>query len=314
MKDKENFDFYKYILGREKEMSYIDLHMHSNYSDDGEFTPKELADLCIERGIKYFAIADHNSVRGIEEGKEYIKDKDTTIIPAIELDCSIDGVNLHVLGYGIDYKSEIFEEIEANIIKQEQVASKERMRLVRELGINFEDGMIEKLSKNGVVNGEMIAEAAMTFDENQENPLLKPYYKNGSRSDNPFVNFYWDFCAQGKTAYVEVKFISLEEAVKVILDNGGVPILAHPGNNTKEDLELLEKIIASGVKGLEVYSSYHNEEQIAFYRDFAYRNNLLITCGSDFHGKTKPSIIVGGVSCNNSEEKIIEELHIKVGQ
>ncbi len=295
-------------------MSYIDLHMHSNYSDDGEFTPKELADLCIERGIKYFAIADHNSVRGIEEGKEYIKDKDTTIIPAIELDCSIDGVNLHVLGYGIDYKSEIFEEIEANIIKQEQVASKERMRLVRELGINFEDGMIEKLSKNGVVNGEMIAEAAMTFDENQENPLLKPYYKNGSRSDNPFVNFYWDFCAQGKPAYVEVKFISLEEAVKVILDNGGVPILAHPGNNTKEDLELLEKIIASGVKGLEVYSSYHNEEQIAFYRDFAYRNNLLITCGSDFHGKTKPSIIVGGVSCNNSEEKIIEELHIKVGQ
>ncbi len=314
MKDKENFDFYKYILGREKEMSYIDLHMHSNYSDDGEFTPKELADLCIERGIKYFAIADHNSVRGIEEGKEYIKDKDTTIIPAIELDCSIDGVNLHVLGYGIDYKSEIFEEIEANIIKQEQVASKERMRLVRELGINFEDGMIEKLSKNGVVNGEMIAEAAMSFDENQENPLLKPYYKNGSRSDNPFVNFYWDFCAQGKPAYVEVKFISLEEAVKVILDNGGVPILAHPGNNTKEDLELLEKIIASGVKGLEVYSSYHNEEQIDFYRDFAYRNNLLLTCGSDFHGKTKPSIIVGGVSCNNSEEKIIKELDIKLGQ
>ena len=295
-------------------MSYIDLHMHSNYSDDGEFTPKELADLCIERGVKYFAIADHNSVRGIEEGKEYIKDKDITIIPAIELDCSIDGVNLHVLGYGIDYKSDIFEEIEANIIKQEQVASKERMRLVRELGINFDDEMIEKLSKNGVVNGEMIAEAAMSFDKNHENPLLKPYYKNGLRSDNPFVNFYWDFCAQGKPAYVEVKFISVEEAVKVILDNGGVPILAHPGNNTKEDLELLEKIIASGVKGLEVYSSYHNEEQIAFYRDFAYRNNLLITCGSDFHGKTKPSIIVGGVSCNNSEEKIIKELDIKLGQ
>ena len=295
-------------------MSYIDLHMHSNYSDDGEFTPKELADLCIERGVKYFAIADHNSVRGIEEGKEYIKDKDITIIPAIELDCSIDGVNLHVLGYGIDYKSDIFEEIEANIIKQEQVASKERMRLVRELGINFEDEMIEKLSKNGVVNGEMIAEAAMSFDKNQENPLLKPYYKNGSRSDNPCVNFYWDFCAQGKPAYVEVKFISLEEAVKVILDNGGVPILAHPGNNVKEDLNLLEKIIARGVKGLEVYSSYHNEEQIAFYRDFAYRNNLLITCGSDFHGKTKPSISIGGVSCHNSEEKIIKELDIKLGQ
>lgn len=293
-------------------MSYIDLHMHSNYSDNGEFTPKELVDLCIEREIKYFAIADHNSVRAIEEAKEYIKDKDITIIPAVELDCTIEGVNLHVLGYGIDYKNKIFKVIEDNIIKQEQVASKERMKLVRELGIDFEDEVIGKLSKNGVVNGEMIAEAAMSFDKNKENPLLEPYYKNGSRSDNPFVNFYWDFCAQGKPAYVKVKFISLEEAVKIIVDNGGIPILAHPGNNTKEDLNLLEKIIARGIKGFEVYSSYHNEEQIAFYRNFIYENNLNLTCGSDFHGKTKPSIIIGGVSFHNNEKKIIKELAIKL--
>lgn len=290
-------------------MSYIDLHMHSNYSDDGEFTPRELADMCIEKGVKYFAIADHNSVNGIKEAKEYCKDKDITIVPAIELDCSIDGVNLHVIGYGIDYKNKIFEKIENNIIKQEKIASKERMRLVRELGIEFQDEAINKLSKNGVVTGEMIAEAAMAFDKDEKNPLLKPYYKNGLRSDNPFVNFYWDFCAQGKQAYVEIKFISLEEAVKVIVDNGGIPILAHPGNNTKENLELLDKIIACGVKGLEVYSSYHNNEQIDFYRDFAYKNNLFVTCGSDFHGKIKPSISIGGIDINNSEEEIINFLN-----
>lgn len=290
-------------------MSYIDLHMHSNYSDDGEFTPRELADMCIEKGVKYFAIADHNSVNGIKEAKEYCKDKDITIVPAIELDCSIDGVNLHVIGYGIDYKNKIFEKIENNIIKQEKIASKERMRLVRELGIEFQDEAINKLSKNGVVTGEMIAEAAMAFDKDEKNPLLKPYYKNGLRSDNPFVNFYWDFCAQGKQAYVEIKFILLEEAVKVIVDNGGIPILAHPGNNTKENLELLDKIIACGVKGLEVYSSYHNNEQIDFYRDFAYKNNLFVTCGSDFHGKIKPSISIGGIDINNSEEEIINFLN-----
>lgn len=208
-------------------MSYVDLHMHSNYSDDGEFYPKELVDLCLEKGIKYFSIADHNSTKGIAEAKEYCKDKDITIIPAIELDCTIDGVNLHLLGYGVDYKSDDFEIIEDNIISQEQVASKERMRLVRELGIDFEDAVIERLSKNGVVNGEMIAEAAMIFDKNKENTLLKPYYNGGVRSDNPYVNFYWDYCSQGKPAYAEVKFISLQEAIKVIEDNGGVPILAH---------------------------------------------------------------------------------------
>ena len=224
-------------------MSYVDLHMHSNYSDDGEFYPKELVDLCLEKGIKYFSIADHNSTKGIAEAKEYCKDKDITIIPAIELDCTIDGVNLHLLGYGVNYKSDDFEVIEDNIISQEQVASKERMRLVREIGIDFEDSVIERLSKNGVVNGEMIAEAAMIFDKNKENTLLKPYYNGGVRSDNPYVNFYWDYCSQGKPAYAEVKFISLQEAIKVIEDNGGVPILAHPGNNIKENKELLKRII-----------------------------------------------------------------------
>lgn len=292
-------------------MSYIDLHMHSNYSDDGEFYPKELVELCLERGVKYFSIADHNSTKGIAEAKEYCKDKDITIIPAIELDCTIDGVNLHLLGYGVDYKSDDFEIIEENIIAQEKVASKERMRLVRGLGINFEDSVIESLSKNGVVNGEMIAEAAMLFDNNQENQLLKPYYKGGVRSDNPYVNFYWDYCSQGKSAYAEVKYISLQEAVRVILDNGGVPILAHPGNNVKENRELLEKIISCGVKGLEVYSSYHNEKQTEFYRNFSINNNLIITCGSDFHGKTKPSISIGEISCEDNEEKIIEELSKK---
>lgn len=293
-------------------MSYIDLHMHSSYSDDGEFSPKELVELCLENGVKYFAIADHNSTKGIAEAKEYCNDKDITIIPAIELDCTIDEVNLHLLGYNIDYKSDDFEKIEEDIISQEQVASKERMRLVRELGINFEDSVIDSLSKNGVVNGEMIAEAAMVFDKNRENSLLKPYYKGGIRSDNPYVNFYWDYCSQGKPAYAEVKFISLQEAVKVVIENGGIPIIAHPGNNVKENKELLEKIIEAEVKGIEVYSSYHNKRQTTFYKEFAIDNNLVITCGSDFHGKTKPSINIGGISCEDNEELIIENLKSRI--
>ncbi|GFP76998.1 PHP domain-containing protein [Clostridium fungisolvens] len=293
-------------------MSYIDLHMHSCYSDDGEFKPQRLVDFCLDKNIKYFSIADHNSVRAIVEAKEYCIGKDIEIIPAIELDCSIDKVNLHVLGYGIDYNEKIFHEIEENIITQEQTASKERMRLVRELGIDFSDEVITSLSRNGVVNGEMIAEAAMMFDEAHENPLLKPYYENGSRSDNPYVNFYWDYCAQGKPAYVEVKFISLQEAVKIIKESGGIPVLAHPGNNVKEKVDLLEDIIACGIKGIEVYSSYHNKEQVAFYKEFALKHKLLLTCGSDFHGKTKPSISLGGTECEHNEERIIAELKVGI--
>lgn len=289
-------------------MSYIDLHVHSKYSDDGEFDPEKLADLCLERNIKYFSIADHNSVKAIPEAVEYCKNKDIEIIPAAELDCTCQGVNFHVLGYGIDYKNRIFDEISENIILQEQTASKKRMELVRESGIDFSDEFIASKSGNGVVTGELIAEAAMLFDKDHKNPLLKPYYENGSRSDNPYVNFYWDFCAQGRPAYAEVNYISLKEAVKIISENGGVPVLAHPGNNVKENIALLKSVISQGIKGLEVYSSYHSREQVMLYKEFALKHNLLITCGSDFHGKTKPSISLGGTECERSEENIISAL------
>lgn len=289
-------------------MSYIDLHMHSYYSDDGEFEPKQLIDLCLEKNIKYFSIADHNSVRGIKEAKEYCVGKNINIIPAIELDCTFNEINLHVLGYGIDYDKTVFYDIEDNIIKQEQFASKKRMKLVKELGIDFSDEVINSLSRNGVVNGEMIAEAAMEFDKNHENPLLMPYYENGSRSDNPYVNFYWDYCAQGKAAYAEVNFISLQEAISIIEESGGIPILAHPGNNIKENINLLEQIISCGIKEIEVYSSYHSKEQVEFYKKFSLKHKLLLTCGSDFHGKTKPSIVIGGTDCEGIEDKIISQL------
>ena len=289
-------------------MSYIDLHMHSYYSDDGEFEPKQLIDLCLEKNIKYFSIADHNSVRGIKEAKEYCVGKNINIIPAIELDCTFNEINLHVLGYGIDCDKTVFYDIEDNIIKQEQFASKKRMKLVKELGIDFSDEVINSLSRNGVVNGEMIAEAAMEFDKNHENPLLMPYYENGSRSDNPYVNFYWDYCAQGKAAYAEVNFISLQEAISIIEESGGIPILAHPGNNIKESINLLEQIISCGIKGIEVYSSYHSKEQVEFYKKFSLKHKLLLTCGSDFHGKTKPSIVIGGTDCEGIEDKIISQL------
>lgn len=289
-------------------MSYIDLHMHSFYSDDGEFSPKELVDLCVGKGIKYFSIADHNSVKGIKEAKEYCKDKEINIIPAVELDCTIDGVNLHVLGYGIDYNNDIFDKIEDDIIKQEQGASKKRMKLIRELGIDFSDEVIKKLSKNGVVNGEMIAEAAMEFDKDKNNLLLQPYYENGTRSDNPYVNFYWDYCAQGKPAYAEVKYISLEKAIEVIKTSGGIPVLAHPGNNVKEKHSLLESIRVSGIEGIEVYSSYHSKEKVEYYKEYAMKHKLILTCGSDFHGKTKPSIAIGSTDCENKENDIISEI------
>lgn len=289
-------------------MATIDLHLHSNYSSDGEFSPAQLVDFCLAAGLTHAAIADHNAVRAVAEAHKAAEGTQLCIIPAIEMDCTFKEVVLHLLGYGIDHTAPIFNEIEHALHKQEQDSSERLMYLVRQMGIDFDDEVIAELAYDGVVTGEMIAEAALLYDSRAENSLLGPYRDDGRRSDNPYVNFYWDLCSQGKPAYVPMDFISLSEAVEIIRANHGVPILAHPGLQVRDNASLLAKIIAEGIAGLEVYSSYHTREQVRFYHEAVQANELLVTCGSDFHGKTKKSITIGGIDCDGQETQIIDGL------
>ena len=86
------------------------------------------------------------------------------------------------------------------------------MKILKDTGIFFEEEKVLAMSRDGVVVGETIAEAALADDRNSENPLLVPYREGGERSDNPYVNFFWDYCSQGKPAYLPVSYPSFEEA------------------------------------------------------------------------------------------------------
>ncbi|SEU25842.1 hypothetical protein SAMN05443270_4054 [Lacrimispora sphenoides] len=276
----------------------LDLHMHSNISNDGEYSPSQLMQLCKQHGLKTVALADHNSVRGIEDAQKSANELGIEFIRAIELDCQFEGVNLHLLGYGIDPTVPEFEKNEMDILKKEQDASSKLIHLVQDLGIHLVIEAVLDLAIEGVVTGEMIAEVALEDKRNQNNPLLEPYRKNGKRSDNPYVNFYWDFCSQGKPAYVPIQFLGLNEAIQLIRKARGIAVLAHPGINIGQDQKILEGIVSCGIDGMEVYSSYHDESMVAFYSKQAEKFHLLKTMGSDFHGKTKPAIKLGYMSCH----------------
>ncbi len=267
--------------------SYIDLHMHSLYSDDGEFTPIQLVEMCHEAGVKIMAIADHNWVKAIDEAKKKAEEFKMKYIPAIEIDCTYQGINLHVLGYGIDYTNPAFNQ----------------------LGFDLKKEQLDVLSSNGVYTGEMFGEALLKDERYFNHELLKPYREGGNRSDNPYVNFYWDYYAQGKPCYTEVGFPSLEETIQLINDNGGVAVLAHPGNNLKGKFEIFDEMVEKGLQGVECFSSYHSQETNDYFYHKAKALNLFFTCGSDFHGKTKPAIHLGENGCINSKE--IEELLIQ---
>lgn len=287
---------------------FIDLHMHSLMSDDGEFTPEELVQKCHDAGITIMAIADHNSVKAIDRAKKEADKYGITYIPATEIDCTYEGINLHVVGYGIDYHQPIFNELEENILKQELQCSQQKLTLTNQLGFDLRKEQLDALSSNGVYTGEMFAEALLNDERYINHELLKPYRQGGNRSDNPYVNFYWDYYAQGKPCYTEVHFPSLKETIQIINEHGGVAVLAHPGNNLKGKYEVFDEMVQVGLQGIEAFSSYHNDEAIEYFFNKGREYQLLITCGSDYHGKTKPAIHLGKTGCFIDEHEIEKQL------
>lgn len=289
-------------------MSKIDMHMHSTISLDGEYRPKELARLCMEEGLEVVALSDHNSVRGVLEFQEESARYGIQVIPAIELDCTYEDLNLHLLGYGVDCSDPFFLENENHILEQMRDSSKKQMEIIFEAGILFDEAAVMKLAPDGIVVGEMIGEAAIHDVRNQENPLITPYLPGGSRSDNPYVNFYWDYFSQGKIAFLPIHYPTFYEAVDSIKKAGGFAVIAHPGQTVKKDEDRIRAMHASGACGMEVYSSYHTPEDVAYYRNLADELQMMKTMGSDFHGKTKPSVFLGKTYGEESEAELTQVL------
>jgi hypothetical protein len=109
----------------------------------------------------------------------------------------------------------------------------------------------------------------------------------------PYLNFYIDFFAQGSPAYVKIEFMDFTDAIDLIKKNSGIPVVAHPGHNLKGREEVVVELLKKGAEGLEAFNNYHTEKQIEYFAGVAIKHKVLLTCGSDFHGKTKPLIKVG---------------------
>lgn len=288
--------------------TFIDLHMHTFYSNDGDFAPSNLVELCHQAGIKIMAITDHNSVKGIDEASAKAKELGIILIKGIEIDCTADDLNLHVLGYGIDHNDPVFAKLEDNILTQELSCSLKKLELTNALGFDLDPAQLIELSPNGVYTGEMFAEVLLNDPRYLDHPLLKPYRDEGSRSANPYVNFYWDYYAQGKACYTPIHYPSLEETLSIIRNHKGVAVLAHPGNNLKDHFERVDALIRSGIQGIEAFSSYHAKETNDYFYQKAVSAHLLVTCGSDFHGKTKPAIRLNNTGCDVDQQAIVDQL------
>ena len=271
-------------------MNKADLHVHSSYSNDGELGVKDLVEKCREKDVQILAITDHNNTGAASEALELCERAGISFIPGIEIDCNYKGTDMHLLAYHIHWESQEIMELEA---KTEQVIMDAVPRMIRSLakaGIQIDGDELMEKSKGKLPAPELFAEVLMGNEDYHHNALIQPYLPGGERSDMPYINFYLDYFAQGKPAYVKLEVMEFTVALELVKRNGGIPIVAHPGLNFKGKEEQVQELLDLGAAGMEVFNNYHSENQMEYFAALTRSRGSLMTAGSDFHGKTKPLI------------------------
>lgn len=294
-------------------MGQTDLHLHSSVSIDGEISPRGLAERCRQQGVTLAALTDHNDVSGTVEFMWRSAQLGVRAFSGVELDCIHGAQPLHILGYGIDIANPTLLHALHEAREQFAAAGAQLMDAVAALGIQFDRDEVRHLAGKNAICAEDIAQSALHQPENRLHPLIAPLLPGGALSDQPLVNFYWSVCAPGKPAYTPIAMMSAAQAIAHIHGAGGIAVLAHPGVSIT-DSELLDDVLHLPLDGVEAFSSYHTAEQAAFYVKQAEKRNLLITGGSDFHGRIKPNIELGTVDWLEYEIPVRNALLQALGQ
>lgn len=283
-------------------MSKIDLHIHTIASTDGDDTVEKILNDAKQSGMEVIAIADHNRVVSVKEAQIRGKELGIKVLSGIEIDCEYKGVGLHVLGYGVDIENAKLLDLQQYYDQQDQQNTWLAVQKLQDhfkLSINRE--ALEKRAKNGIIVPEDVGDELLKDPQYNDCKWLKPYREQGNRSDNPNVNFYWDYFSQGKVAHVSGRAKTAQEIIDLIHECKGVAFIAHPGMNLKNNLEYLTELVSMGLDGIEVYSSYHTSEQVDYFYAEAKKYHILVSCGSDYHGKHKPSIAIGKIKYIKAE-------------
>ena len=244
----------------------LDLHVHSTASD-GTVSPEGVVERAIAGGLDVLALADHDTVAGVERAIAAARDRRLHIIPAIEMSSTFEGTDIHILGYFVDIRSEAFVEHTRRNHKRRG----ERM-----------SEMVAKLARQGITItrdqlGEQRGSAEVAYSRpHLARALVKVGYANSIR--DAFARLIGNNCP----AYVPTLIATPEEVTRVILSAGGIPVWAHPP--AEHFLRLLPRLLGAGLRGLEAYRATRVSAGVGKLEKVARKEGLVLTGGSDWHG------------------------------
>jgi hypothetical protein len=247
---------------------FADLHTHTNRSD-GTLSPAALVQKAAERDLRVLAVTDHDTVEGVDEATRAAEHRGLVLVPGVELSVTLDGTERHLLAYGFDPGH---DGLRAFLDEMQAARRRRAWQMVERLrarGLEVEDEQLRAVIDGPTAAGRPHLAAALVRAGHVSS--------TGEAFDR--------YLGREGPGFVAKPEVPAADALAVVHAAGGVGVLAHPGHWTSSaDVRAL---CAAGLDGIELYHRAHGASLRRYYRRLAEGYDLLVTGGSDYHGRTE---------------------------
>jgi predicted metal-dependent phosphoesterase TrpH len=264
-------------------MEGIDLHIHSTASD-GTLSPAGIIELAQKLNLRAIAITDHDTIAGSKEAFNIGLPPDVKFLTGVEISASFPpsisrAGSFHILGYSIRLDDSQLNNTLDLLQKARKYRNPKIVKRLNDLGFEFSLEDVASEIGDGQLGRPHIARYM----------LKRGFVKTIDEAFRKYI-------AQGRPAYVDKFRVDCSRAIEIILEAGGIPVLAHPillNFDKNETTDLFALLKDMGLKGIEVYYPENSPDMTAFYIELAQSYDFLKTGGTDFHGSLKPEIQMG---------------------
>ena len=283
----------KYLPNR-MSSDFVDLHCHSTASD-GTLSPTAVVRLAMERNLSALALTDHDTIAGVAEAAAEAGRVGIDFVPGIEVSAEYPHPGtMHLLGYGVDPQNPTLASLTDKLLAGRDDRNPRIIAKLQALNISITMPEVEAEAGGKVIGRPHIAAI-----------LVRKGYVTSIK------HAFDKYLAPGGLAYYDKERLSPKKAIGMILECGGLPVLAHPVQLRYQNDGELERVVKDlldmGLAGIEVIHSDHNAHLVEQYVALAERFGLIKTGGSDFHGANK-QIDLGNAAGRRIPRKFFDDL------
>jgi len=259
----------------------IDLHCHSTISD-GLYSPEQLIAYAHAQGVKVLALTDHDDMSGLSRARKAAEQHGMQFINGVEISVTWKKRTLHIVGLKVN---------------PDYIPLKTALDAVKQGRLDRAKLMAEGLAKVGIEGSFEGAQAIAGNSIMTRSHVARFLVEAGHVKDVKTV--FKKYLVKGKPGFVEHEWMTLEEAVTLIKDSGGVAVIAHPGRydlgRTNMPL-LMHQFRMCGGEAIEVVTGSHTPPQYTQFAKIAHQFSLKSSLGSDFHGPGMSYMAMGRIA------------------